>query len=539
MYPLTRIAYQSPKPTTRRDPGIAGEFLPAGRASNGPGAAGVSREAPDRRDLKAFFEASLPWRFVGRCFPCGQKTPPAAARRSRFLPWAGAKRALPVGGPALALALACLGAPAILAGQSWYPEETFPELRVLLEQVLDEAPQVQLRQWRLREAEGGRIEFRGAARPQLNASARVGLQAERRDDLEGIEYNAGLFSNLTLTQSLYSWGAQNAREALGENRFQLAQASLREARASALQQVRDRFLDWIIARERTSLRKEGLELAGRLAATQERLFERGDTGEARLVEARIAQHEAEAQLLAARRDLEAIEAALADLVDRDSLPAPKGSLQSLDPYEETVVASLDSAAAQATPAATDPFFRVLSESIEAEAAQVDFLDAQDRPMVDLVASLFQDRIDVGNDPDPVFRLGLFGGIQVRWNLLDGGQTTGRRIAALARQRFVETQLRQYEREWIRETLRLLREVRFQNQRVHTADRRVDLLRNRLNLTESQAETGTVTESELLRQRIALGDARIGAIQARADLLKNASRLHGRLHGDPLLPQAED
>lgn len=416
------------------------------------------------------------------------------------------------------------------------PEDFFLELRGMLLQALDRAPDMEAENLSLEEARGNLRAALSQGLPRVRLDTRFLYQYEERLDAENDDYDQSdvvATANLQVTQPIYHWGAISASRRIGELDFDRALEDRLGVGSRVAFEVRNRYLDYLLANYRLILAQENNAVADRLVRQQEELAAAGRVAEQTVLETRLAAQRITESLVFARKDVAALEVFLSRATG--VTPTPPTALP--EPIELAQLSESALGRAAAGIPADNPSLSNMRLALEQEQERFRMIRAETRPKINLVAGIFQDQVDdirTNFSIATVPRINFYAGVQVSWNIFDGWQTEGLKMASLARQRMGQARLAQEEERLAREVDRLVTEIRFSAEQQETRDRRAELLTQRLALMEEQAAQQRVALNTVLRERNEVEQARLDAIAVRFDLLRNLARLQVILTGDPLV-----
>jgi outer membrane protein TolC len=351
---------------------------------------------------------------------------------------AGAGAAVP---PANAPVVAATPAGAAVAGMDplRLPETVLPGLEPLLKAALDASPRMLQGRLNMLAAEAGEQEARAALYPQVSAGAGVEGRQEVRQDLAGTKYSVKYAYGLVLSQPLWHWGALANRARLGEIQRQLAEDDLAGAQRTLVLELRAQYTGLIVRGQELRQAQEDDRRVGRKLATNEERAARGELAALDLADEKLARAQGRRQLdrlaLAwdkARADFAALaglkEFAAADL-PQDIPALPDDWAARLNPDPATMIMRLY----------LEPVAALVRPSQEQTAAESNYEIERVRrkPVFDLVAGLRQEEVNYTvNIGSKVGVETHFIGLQVNWNIFDGGasQAAVSRARAIVRQK---------------------------------------------------------------------------------------------------------
>lgn len=415
------------------------------------------------------------------------------------------------------------------------PENLIPELRPLAQEAQSSANRFLQEATRMEEARGDKRSADAAALPKVHLHTRVVGQYEERINAQSENFDSSrviIGSNLQLTQPLYAWGSIEASKEMGLLRQGFTEASVQQNRQGLFLQLRSLVLDLLIAHRSTDLASENLTLVQRLENTQNILHQRGDASTQQWLEAGIAVQEAQENLASAQARTRQIEGQINQL-------AGSSALDTLHqyPFPDFAPLPLETISLLATRARQQETLPEIAAQghLEFEKANYKRLQANNKPHLELIVGAFSDAVDDFR-PDGVEtipRIIGFAGLQARWNLFDGFENRGRKIASLARQRRHELTRQEITSRTRHEIAEILEELKLGASQIEGRAQRVDLITRRFELLEAEQQAGRLSITDLLEERLRLERTRQNLLQARKNYLMNFTRLYILAHGDPL------
>jgi outer membrane protein len=440
-------------------------------------------------------------------------------------------------------AVFCLGNP-VLSGQSLHeaeallPENLLPGFRTLVAGSHEQSNRLQQEQARLEEARGEVQATDAANRPRVSFNARIVGQHEERIGAENENFQPSrviLGSSLQLTQPLYAWGALEAQKDIGRFREEATQASVGHMRESIFLELRSVVLDWLIALQSREVARESLALAERLEKAQDRLHEQGNASTQEWLEAGIAAREARDNLASAEAYIRELQSRLQLIagVEAGGLLSVQTAFPEFTPLPDSVLDALVTRARQHQ----SPSEKAVEANLKVEEANFKRLQANNKPHVDFIAGAFTDAVDDFRPEgvETVPRVIGFAGVQIRWNLFDGFENQGRKIASLARQRRQELIMAETSAQVEQQIRQLLERLRLGAEQIEGRRQRVELIQRRLLLLEAEQQAGRFSITDLLEERLRFERTRQNLLQASKDYLINLTRLYIFAFGDPLTP----
>ncbi|MDX2110275.1 MAG: TolC family protein [Verrucomicrobiota bacterium] len=413
-----------------------------------------------------------------------------------------------------------------------YPEQSLPELDALLKGARDYAPSVVAREYGVEEAIGQEKVAAAMRRPNITFTLRAIGTYENRDDLPENKTRLAPDGNLTGRQPLYYWGRLDAYRNMGKIRREQAEVERDRAGKEALWQIRQYYLQYLLSRKSQATAMKGLELADKQLAAQEDLAQAGRSTEQRMIEVRILRQTYEERLTTAQAALLRARAALEDITGQP-VDEQLGADAEIPAAAALTNAELAELRSKILAPGTESLLveqAELSLSLEKENFRV--ISSRNKPAFDFITGAYQDQIDSYGSSKQAFRYYFFGGVQMTWNIFDGGETKGHKISSLARQRYNEIQINRGKSAVNRERSYLLGEVEQSMRAMQTRERSQQLQQQRVALAEKQMTRNEISSQELLRMQIQAEEAQVSLLEARVNYIVGLSKLRSELYGEP-------
>lgn len=419
-----------------------------------------------------------------------------------------------------------------------FPEQLFPELDPLMESAKQAAPAIQSQYYYVQETEGNMIVDAAARRPKVGLTGRIAGTYEYRDDLAGNDASALLDANIYLKQPVYYWGRLDAQRRIGQLRNEAAKAALARTVAEVMTEVREQYFQALLATLQLQVAENGTALAATNLDSQERLFREGRVPELRLLETRLAVQDyaemkasAEGRLTLALSQLSALTGmdVKASSIDLENFPQiPLITSEQIEDIRTSI-------RAPGAIFSNETAYHILTKAVEEE--QYKIISTRTKPTIDFIAGGTQDQVDGYGTTDRATRVYAFAGLQINWNIYDGAETKGLRLASLARQRMSDFRAQRARTDEERQRLYLLNDVEVKLRQIAARQQRVELIGQRLRIAEQQASRGEISSLELLRQKQDYASARYALAESLVYYLNQITRLRVILHGDPKAPIA--
>jgi outer membrane protein TolC len=414
-----------------------------------------------------------------------------------------------------------------------YAEDLFPELVPMLQQASERGTESQLSSLRMEESRGNLDVTLAQNRTKVHAYARVASAYEMREDIED-RFRGTLYGNLTVNKPIYQWGNMDRREDLAREQVALHGVDKVQSSASYYMEIRRSYLQLLLMREQRIILEQSIALSESFVDARRKLVEVGQSSEQEVLEM-------EAHLLENREGLAYVEKRIDDLAaslqrlvgagfNSDQIEGrPLSVIQpmSLDDLEALVREVRGSSSLL-----NDPTVQRFAMLEEIENKQLEILDKNNWPMLDLVAGVYTDHLDTAGQDDFFLRVQYYAGLQVNWSIFDGWQTEGWKRSTLARKRAYSLQAEAAESETQRRAETLLAELQLNLKQIEARGKREDILSRRMELVREQAERSLITGVERIEGEIDFLEVRQRLMEARVNYLMNLMELGVLLGKDP-------
>lgn len=365
---------------------------------------------------------------------------------------------------------------------------------------------------RIREQEGLIVEVKARALPNVAA---VGSYTRNDEEIsQAVPPNDQNWSiAIEARQAIYAGGG--VRAALDAQKV-LRDAALLELRSvinNALLEVRTRFYNVLLARERIKVQEENVKLFEEQLTNAKNRFEAGSVSNFEVLRAEVELANAKPQLIRARNtfrtSIDQLRQSLGYInTTQENLRRTPEFVGTLDitPAVYDLQASLDTARLNR------PELLRFARLVQAQERNIDFARSGYKPSIDLVGSygLFKDS---GSDDFDDSRKGWTVGVESRWAIFDGRATAGRVAQARSQFRqsglFLNEQTLAVEVE-VRSALSSLQEA---GELAEAAVKVVGQAEESLRLANARYGAGSATQLDVLTGQVALTQARDNQLQA--------------------------
>ena len=370
-------------------------------------------------------------------------------------------------------------------------------------------------QQRIEEQEGLFVEIRSRALPNVN------LEADFTQLDPGLSENfGGLFPRnkenwtvaLRVRQPIYAGGSLKAALRLQELVREAVLYDLKATINLAMLDVKIRFYDVLLARERISVQEENIKLLDEQIEDAKNRFEVGTVSQFEVLRATVERSNAQPGLIRARNDFRIAIEELRKSLGFVGIPADLESVPVIDGSLAIAPVGLEFRTALEIAKANRPELKQLELVVEAREQGIVLERAEKRPEVALVGAYQINKSAISNRFSEALK-GWALGIQSSWAIWDGRATD-------ARIRQAQSQLEQARLDFGEATLEVEVEVRRAFLDLEEADEltkasslTIDQAVESLRLANERYAAGEGTQLDVLQSQVALTESRLNQVEA--------------------------
>ena len=399
------------------------------------------------------------------------------------------------------------------------PEDFLPELADLLSRAAVEAPAAQSQEWSMDEAEAQRIIGRSHRLPRAHASAEGVVRYEVREDIDD-RFRVVARSNLQVSQPLWHWGSLQHRNAIHSLYAELIELEAWEQSRRFQTELREQWLHWFMARAYHASSERRIQELEHRMETEQRLLQRGESTEERLLDLQLEQAELEDELLRQ-------EANLADHKRR--FAAWLGSEVRGPSLESTREALLALELDEGREPRGDRWLEAHPQrertqwQLQQQERELAILERATWPKLDLVGGVAQDELEALDRAGSVLRWNAFVGLRVDWPIFDGRRAQGEQLRVRSQIRRTRDQLERVEADLNQTLERLQAEVEVHRRQAQTRQLRLRLAERRLELANTAELNATVSADERLYREADVANQQLRILESTVAYLIN--RMH--------------
>lgn len=422
------------------------------------------------------------------------------------------------------------------------PEDLLPGLRPIIEQALNQSPQMMLRGLELAQIEANRYYSTAALWPSLSGTVQYSASTSTVSADQNVSSDtSGLFYGFNFNQPVFQWGALKAQANIASISVKISEKQYAEAYRMLVHSLRSQYLALIAKKlSLNNLRKQRDQLESALAVEEDKLAN-GALSPGGIIAIRMEVTELRLRVDQAEEDfgyscrMFARLAGIADLT-ADSLPNEIPEPVAMTATADQLLANFLRDGAEQTPQGE-------IYSLYLKQADLNYHIAKTRlyPKFSLYAgySLNNSTSASVNSISQVGVTSFNYGVLASWMIFDGFATRGSKLSALATRRTNERQLRTYTDSVMDSAQNLHRQLGFSLRALALAEQRRDLARDAVRNRTEDVNLGAVSQVELDVAQSAANAAELGATYARSDYFTRWSEFLSLIGADPalnLLPQ---
>lgn len=363
----------------------------------------------------------------------------------------------------------------------------------------------------LLEQEGLIVEVRAAVLPGVTASANYGV--EDKDFTRPANNAQSWGAGIHVRQLLYQGGGVTAALDAARTTREAAALRIRAVVEDVLLEVRTRFADVLLARERIEVQEQGVALLREQLQNVKNRYDAGSVSQFEVLTAEVALANAQPGLISARN---AFRIAIDELRRVIGYRGEAGeNLQKIPEFEgelQREAASYDLESALAAAKARRPELLRLEQLRRANESGVKAARAGYLPEVALTAGYEGRRLSGSNRFSDTID-GWTAGVSADWAIFDGARTRGQVAQARARLNQARLALSEQTLSIEVEVRRALSALQEADELAEAAAKVVEQASEALRLADVRYKNGAATQLDVLQARVALTEASLNRLSA--------------------------
>lgn len=396
-------------------------------------------------------------------------------------------------------------------------ENFFPELREVFDKLPQNAPKLLIAQAAIEEARGGKISSASALYPKLGSDYLLDYAWQKQTDKKGTAQFLP-HGQVSLTQPIYHWGALKAEKTIGKLQELIILRKYEEALTALKQELRSLYLTIYSQKKGYAILLEKHKIAERHFKEVESKAKMGNIDPIQLEDHRTTYEESKLNIKIAESLIEQQE-----LHFRFLSQYPHPLFQ--EPLNiKSLVNKLANPDTQADIhyAIKSRACQFLETELSIEQLNYTKIRSKQLPTLNFKGSLSQEVIYETKNNAAVPQFSVYGGVNIHWNIFDGFQTQGEKIASKARQRRIKFQIKSELNQIENNKLNYERTLEFCTKKINIAQSRLKIAELHLATQKQLLEDGQITPTTYLGHKVHFDDSEHHLFNLLADYLNNLS-----------------
>ena len=395
-------------------------------------------------------------------------------------------------------------------------EDHFPELSKVLENVEEKSPILLEKSYLVKERLGLQMTADSVKGPSISINLTTQSIHEDRPD-QSFYHRYRSFGSIYARKPLFHWGALDAQSKIAEQNTAISKLTYDEAISDIKSQSRHSYLDLILLRKKTEIKKESLLIQQDSLKREVKQKKLGLSSTLDVSESNASLLQNQLLLVDLKQSLDnsisqfkAITGWEGNLTFEDQNTSLQNFLSSkmLKEKTPTLIGGISSRT-----------IKKIEKEIEIEKSQFTIANSQLKPKLNLVGGFYQDQVALANSEESLLRNNVIVGLEANWAIWDSSKSKGQKSAALARKRSLEYAL---DREL--KSFRLYIENLRQNlssaaDRIEISNKLLEVTRSRFETSRIEFEANRISSNRHLESKIALDNAKINQLEAVCQYLK--------------------
>jgi outer membrane protein TolC len=419
------------------------------------------------------------------------------------------------------------------------PEDVFPALRPILEQAVQQSPQMVSRNLELLAADGDLTQAKAGMYPSLSGFYRYSQTSDQREDIAERLKSDKTYYSITLTQPLFHWGEHVNNAKIGEIRREIADENYSEAYRLLANQIRASYLSLIMNKIGVTNAAYSLKLADEALASAEDRLEKKVISEGAIFQTRIAADQARLANETAVWTYALAKQSFSKLTGQPASSdyAIPSEIPALIESKDKVDALLAGFLSQEKPETAA--LRIARKNVMVSDLTYKNQRTQQRPKLSFVAGISQDEQSYTSNIAQKYGVeSQYVGLQVSWNIFDGFATRGAVASALARKRMAEHSYKQLTETLAQDARKAAKAVDLAQRQLAISERLLNNAGNFLNYTRDELKRGQSSEAEINAAQAGYNGTKSSTNSSRYIYLMRVSEFVSLIAADPLVRQID-
>ena len=345
----------------------------------------------------------------------------------------------------------------------------------------------------------------------LSASLNIGSHSIHEDRPgQGYFQSYRTIASISVRKPIYHWGALKAKSRIAELTEKFAVQKSVSIRSNLVYQMKSDFMQLLYLNYKLVLEKETLKFS---EENEQKLIEKKELGlgtELEISEATVRKLEQSIIIAETERILQLeksyfqFETGYYKALD---LLIPEEFIQLCKNYEfgKNLPQLISSHSSQD--------IENLKNLIQTEKEHIKIADAALKPKINLIGGIYQDQIDLPDNPDSIRRNNFLAGIEANWNLWDSSRSKGEKSLALSQKRTFEIQLENSIRELRLKINNHQSQLNNLANQIILSRKLTSTAKNRFQKSQIEFNENRITINDLLSSRLILTQAELGLFKS--------------------------
>jgi outer membrane protein TolC len=429
------------------------------------------------------------------------------------------------------------GAELIGAMQEKWPmaEVLFPELEGVLRHAVSQSPEMVDQNLKLAIEEADSIVSSAKLYPRASAYVRELYQIEDRRDIGKRTEAEKFYYDLSLYQPIYHWGALKASSDIGKILVELEKGKVKNAYQILIQKLRSDYINLVITKltlrnAEMALNQREADLELKKASLEEGEASKGSVGgaEITLKEARFNHVRSESEFGYSLRSFRRLSGMNEFTIERvaDGFP---------DVTHNNSVIRNEVEEFETNGRENHSKMEAATMEIEKEELNFRIQKVRMRPNLSLIAGINQDELSSATSTNGrTATQRNYVGVQVSWNIFDGFETKGRKLASMNRLRQLKESRKRLEENLLAGAQHRADRVDFAAQAVRFAFDKLRRAKGRVKYVESEYEEGRASEGQVNDIKGNLNKYELALAKIQRDYLNTLANFVSWIGEDPAM-----
>ena len=395
-------------------------------------------------------------------------------------------------------------------------EDHFPELNKVLENVKDKSPILLEKSYLIQERLGKQMAADSVKGLSLGINLTTQSIHEDRPD-QSFYHRYRSFGSIYARKPVFHWGALEAQSKIAEQNTAISKLTYNEAISDIKSQSRHSYLDLILLRKKTEIKKESLLIQKDSLKREVKQKKLGLSSTLDVSESNASLLQNELLLADLKQSLDnsisqfkAITGWEGNLTFEDQNTSFQNFLshKMLKEKTPTLIGGISSRT-----------IKKIEKEIEIEKNQFTIANSQLKPKLNLVGGFYQDQVALANSGDSLLRNNFIVGLEANWAIWDSSKSKGQKSATLARKRSLEYALDRELKSFRLYIGNLRQNLSSAANRIEISNKLLEVTKSRFETSRIEFEANRISSNRHLESKIALDNAKINQLESVCQYLK--------------------